>query len=120
MNHGTNRLVAVTRDAGPAPVVMMPASEQAQAIAAKAVALHEAGQPPFRAYQQQVVKNAQTMADVLIAFPGASAKDVENLVARPERHHRWRTSSWRERSGRQPLAMRWRRPQQPRRSHSPW
>ena len=24
-----------------------------------------------------------TMADVLIAFPGASAKDVENLVARP-------------------------------------
>jgi multidrug efflux pump subunit AcrB len=24
-----------------------------------------------------------TMADVLVAFPGASAKDVENLVARP-------------------------------------
>ena len=24
-----------------------------------------------------------TMADVMIAFPGASAKDVENLVARP-------------------------------------
>ena len=24
-----------------------------------------------------------TMADVMVAFPGASAKDVENLVARP-------------------------------------
>jgi multidrug efflux pump subunit AcrB len=27
-----------------------------------------------------------TMADVLVAFPGASAKDVENLVARPGEH----------------------------------
>ena len=27
-----------------------------------------------------------TMADVMVAFPGASAKDVENLVARPAEH----------------------------------
>ena len=31
-------------------------------IAAKAVALHEAAQPAFRAYQQQVVKNARALA----------------------------------------------------------
>ena len=31
-------------------------------IAAKAVALHEAAQPGFRAYQQQIVRNAQALA----------------------------------------------------------
>ena len=36
-------------------------------IAAKAVAFHEALQPGFRAYQQQVVANARAMADALIA-----------------------------------------------------
>jgi len=36
-------------------------------IAAKAVAFKEAMAPEFKAYQQQVVKNAQTMAEVLIA-----------------------------------------------------
>jgi glycine hydroxymethyltransferase len=36
-------------------------------IAAKAVALHEAAQPAFRAYQQQVVKNARALADGLTA-----------------------------------------------------
>ncbi|WP_018991931.1 serine hydroxymethyltransferase [Aromatoleum toluclasticum] len=35
-------------------------------IAAKAVALKEALQPEFRAYQQQVLKNARTMAGVFI------------------------------------------------------
>jgi glycine hydroxymethyltransferase len=35
-------------------------------IAAKAVAFLEALQPDFRAYQQQVVKNAKTMADVMM------------------------------------------------------
>ncbi len=35
-------------------------------IAAKAVALKEALQPEFRLYQQQVVKNAQAMAEVFI------------------------------------------------------
>ncbi len=34
-------------------------------IAAKAVAFHEALQPEFKAYQCQVVKNAQTMAEVM-------------------------------------------------------
>jgi glycine hydroxymethyltransferase len=32
-------------------------------IAAKAVCLHEASQPSFRAYQEQVLKNARVMAD---------------------------------------------------------
>jgi glycine hydroxymethyltransferase len=36
-------------------------------IAAKAVAFHEALQPGFRAYQQQVVANARAMAQALIA-----------------------------------------------------
>jgi glycine hydroxymethyltransferase len=36
------------------------------AIAAKAVCFHEAMQPPFRAYQQQVVDNARALADGLI------------------------------------------------------
>ncbi len=36
-------------------------------IAAKAVAFKEAMAPEFKTYQQQVVKNAQAMADVLIA-----------------------------------------------------
>ena len=36
-------------------------------IAAKAVAFKEALEPEFKAYQQQVVKNAQAMADTLIA-----------------------------------------------------
>jgi glycine hydroxymethyltransferase len=35
-------------------------------IAAKAVAFKEAMQPEFRAYQQQVIKNAKAMADVFI------------------------------------------------------
>jgi glycine/serine hydroxymethyltransferase len=34
-------------------------------IAAKAVCFHEAMQPGFRAYQQQIVKNARTLADGL-------------------------------------------------------
>ncbi|MFT4198711.1 MAG: serine hydroxymethyltransferase [Pseudoxanthomonas sp.] len=36
-------------------------------IAAKAVAFKEALEPAFKAYQQQVVKNAQALADTLIA-----------------------------------------------------
>ena len=36
------------------------------AIAAKAVALHEALQPEFRGYQAQVLKNAQVMAETLV------------------------------------------------------
>ncbi|MGB3425791.1 MAG: serine hydroxymethyltransferase [Castellaniella sp.] len=36
-------------------------------IAAKAVALKEAMQPEFRAYQQQVLDNAQAMAEVFVA-----------------------------------------------------
>jgi glycine hydroxymethyltransferase len=36
-------------------------------IAAKAVAFKEALEPEFKAYQQQVVKNAQAMADTIIA-----------------------------------------------------
>ena len=36
-------------------------------IAAKAVAFKEALAPEFKAYQQQVVKNAQAMANTLIA-----------------------------------------------------
>ncbi len=35
-------------------------------IAAKAVAFHEALQPQFKAYQQQVVKNAKVLADELV------------------------------------------------------
>jgi len=35
-------------------------------IAAKAVAFKEAMEPEFKAYQQQIVKNAQTMAEVFI------------------------------------------------------
>jgi len=35
-------------------------------IAAKAVALHEAMQPEFRSYQEQVVKNAKMLADSLM------------------------------------------------------
>jgi glycine hydroxymethyltransferase len=34
-------------------------------IAAKAVALHEAAQPAFRAYQRQIVANAKALADAL-------------------------------------------------------
>ena len=34
-------------------------------VAAKAVAFHEALQPGFRAYQKQIVKNAQTLAEAL-------------------------------------------------------
>lgn len=37
------------------------------AIAAKAICFKEAMAPEYKAYQQQVVKNAQTMAEVLIA-----------------------------------------------------
>ena len=36
-------------------------------IAAKAVAFKEALEPEFKAYQQQVVKNAQAMANTLVA-----------------------------------------------------
>jgi glycine hydroxymethyltransferase len=36
-------------------------------IAAKAVAFKEALEPEFKAYQQQVVRNAQAMADAIIA-----------------------------------------------------
>ncbi|KAG1580984.1 hypothetical protein G6F46_015435 [Rhizopus delemar] len=36
-------------------------------IAGKAVAFKEALEPGFKAYQQQVVKNAQAMANTLIA-----------------------------------------------------
>jgi glycine hydroxymethyltransferase len=36
-------------------------------IAAKAVAFQEALQPEFKAYQQQVVKNAQAMAETIVA-----------------------------------------------------
>lgn len=36
-------------------------------IAAKAVAFHEALSPEFKAYQQQVVKNAAALADTLVA-----------------------------------------------------
>src|SRR5690606_18927103 len=36
-------------------------------IAAKAVALHEAAQPEFRAYQEQIVRNARALAEGLIA-----------------------------------------------------
>jgi glycine hydroxymethyltransferase len=35
-------------------------------IAAKAVALHEALQPEWRAYQQQIVRNAKALADALL------------------------------------------------------
>ena len=35
-------------------------------IAAKAVAFHEALQPEFRAYQEQVIKNARTLAETLV------------------------------------------------------
>ena len=38
-----------------------------QVIAAKAVAFQEALQPAFKAYQQQVVRNAQTLAETLKA-----------------------------------------------------
>ena len=36
-------------------------------IAGKAVALHEALQPEWRAYQQQIVRNAKALADALLA-----------------------------------------------------
>jgi glycine hydroxymethyltransferase len=36
------------------------------AIAAKAVAFHEASQPEFRAYQEQVVENAKALAEALL------------------------------------------------------
>lgn len=36
-------------------------------IAAKAVCFHEALQPEFKAYQQQVLKNAKALADALVA-----------------------------------------------------
>lgn len=36
-------------------------------IAAKAVAFHEASQPEFKIYAQQVIKNAQTLAETLTA-----------------------------------------------------
>lgn len=39
-------------------------------IAAKAVAFHEALQPSFVTYQQQVIKNAQAMAEVFLAEGG--------------------------------------------------
>lgn len=38
-----------------------------QTTAAIAVALHEAAQPAFRAYGQQIVKNAQALAEALLA-----------------------------------------------------
>lgn len=69
-------------------------------IAAKAVAFHEALQPSFKTYQQQVVKNAKVLADKLMANDvaivsggtdnhlilvktdsvGMSGKDAENLL----------------------------------------
>ena len=36
-------------------------------IAAKAVAFHEAMQPPFKVYQQQVITNARVLAETLVA-----------------------------------------------------
>jgi glycine hydroxymethyltransferase len=55
---------------GPLPHVM----------AAKAVALHEAGQPEFRAYAQRVVDNARVLAESLLA------KGVKVVTGGTENH----------------------------------
>lgn len=49
-------------------------------IAAKAVAFHEAAQPAFREYQEQVIKNAQTMANIL------SQRGLRIVSGRTESH----------------------------------
>lgn len=51
-------------------------------IAAKAVAFQEALQPEFKLYQQQVIKNAQTMATVLIerGYPIVSGGTQNHLM----------------------------------------
>ena len=51
-------------------------------IAAKAVAFKEALDPSFKQYQQQVIKNAQTMAEVLIkrSYPVVSGGTDNHLV----------------------------------------
>lgn len=49
-------------------------------IAAKAVAFHEAAQPAFREYQEQVIKNAQTMATIL------SQRGLRIVSGRTESH----------------------------------
>ncbi|KTC87715.1 serine hydroxymethyltransferase [Legionella drozanskii LLAP-1] len=51
-------------------------------IAAKAVAFAEALQPDFKFYQQQVLKNAKTMAEVLISrgYPIVSGGTVNHLL----------------------------------------
>ncbi len=51
-------------------------------IAAKAVALKEALEPEFQAYQRQVVKNAQAMAKAIIArgYPIVSGSTENHLM----------------------------------------
>jgi len=51
-------------------------------IAAKAVAFKEALDPSFKLYQQQVIKNAQTMAEVLVkrSYPVVSGGTDNHLV----------------------------------------
>ena len=46
-------------------------------IAAKAVCLGEALKPEFKAYQQQVVKNAKALAEALVArgFPSCFGRN---------------------------------------------
>jgi glycine hydroxymethyltransferase len=71
-------------------------------IAAKAVAFHEALQPEFKSYAQQVIKNAQAMADAFVSkgyniisggtenhmmlidlqSKGVTGKDAENALVR--------------------------------------
>jgi glycine hydroxymethyltransferase len=51
-------------------------------IAAKALAFKEASEPAFKTYQQQVIKNAQAMAEVLIAngYPVVSGGTDNHLL----------------------------------------
>ena len=51
-------------------------------IAAKAIALKEALQPEFRAYQAQVIRNAKAMAEVLMArgYPIVSGGTENHLM----------------------------------------
>ena len=58
-------------------------------IAAKAVALHEAAQPAFRAYQQQIVDNARALAAGLVEQglpPGVGRHRQPPHAARPAQH----------------------------------
>jgi len=50
-------------------------------IAAKAVALKDATKPAFRAYQEQIIKNARHLSNSLAAKDTASCREVRRITS---------------------------------------